>query len=82
MHLDGNGQESLFAFLLGVVVVPLLMPRRHVYRHYFHARGDAWKANAWRRGMLTSRTGASWNPVPAAQRGGIPHAQDPAVRKA
>ncbi len=81
-NLDDNGQETLFACALGVGLVPLVMPWRHVYRHCSHARGDAWKTNAWRRSMLTARTGSSWNPVPADERGEIPHAQDPAVRKA
>ncbi len=44
--LDGNGQETLFACALGVVLVPLVVPWRHVYRNYFQARGDAWARKA------------------------------------
>ena len=40
--LDAWGQETLFACMLGVVLVPLVMPWGHVYRTYFKARGDAW----------------------------------------
>ena len=40
--LDALGQETFFACMLGVVLVPLVVPWGHVYRHCFKARGNAW----------------------------------------
>jgi hypothetical protein len=40
--LDAPGQETLFATMIGVVLVPLVLPWGYVYRNYFKAPGDAW----------------------------------------
>ena len=42
--LDANGQETLFACLLGVVLVPLVLPWGYVVRHFVRERGDRWRA--------------------------------------
>ncbi|RZA17883.1 MAG: hypothetical protein EOP02_20865 [Proteobacteria bacterium] len=41
-QLDAYGQETLFACLVGVVLVPLAIPWGHVYRTYLRAPGEAW----------------------------------------
>ena len=40
--LDANGQETLFACMMGVILVPLVLPWGYLYRHYVKAPGDAW----------------------------------------
>jgi hypothetical protein len=40
--LDASGQETLFATMVGVVLVPLVLPWGYVYRNYFRAPGEAW----------------------------------------
>ncbi|KAF1716276.1 hypothetical protein CSC74_10535 [Pseudoxanthomonas yeongjuensis] len=40
--LDAYGRETLFACMVGVVLVPLVIPWGHVYRTYLAARGEAW----------------------------------------
>ncbi len=42
--LDANTSETLFACLMGVVLVPLALPWGFVYRHYLKAPGDRWGA--------------------------------------
>lgn len=42
--LDAYASETLFACLMGVVLVPLVLPWRHVYRHYVAAPGERWRA--------------------------------------
>ena len=41
--LDDYASETLFACLMGVVLVPIVMPWGYVYRHYFKAPGDPWR---------------------------------------
>ena len=41
-RLDAYGQETLFACLMGVVLVPLAIPWGHVYRTYIAAPGEPW----------------------------------------
>lgn len=41
-RLDAYGTETLFACLMGVVLVPLVIPWGHVYRNYVKAPGEAW----------------------------------------
>lgn len=41
-RLDAYGQETLFACMMGVVLVPLVIPWGHVYRNYLTARSEAW----------------------------------------
>lgn len=41
-RLDAYGTETLFACLMGVVLVPLVIPWGHVYRDYVKAPGEAW----------------------------------------
>ena len=45
MHqgLDQYATETLFACLLGIVLVPLALPWGYVYRHYVTARGEPWR---------------------------------------
>ena len=40
--LDPNTQETLNACLMGIVLVPLVMPSGYVFRHYLKAPGDQW----------------------------------------
>jgi hypothetical protein len=40
--LDAYGQETLFACLVGLVLVPLVIPWGYVYRTYLVAPGEAW----------------------------------------
>jgi hypothetical protein len=42
-RLDVYGQETLFACMVGVVLVPLAIPWGHVVRTYLTAPGDAWR---------------------------------------
>ncbi|AKC85788.1 hypothetical protein [Pseudoxanthomonas suwonensis] len=42
--LDAYGSETLFACLMGVVLVPLALPWGYVWRHYVLARGEPWRA--------------------------------------
>jgi hypothetical protein len=41
-HLDANTRETLNACLMGVVLVPLVLPWGYVFRHYLKASGDRW----------------------------------------
>ena len=41
--LDDYASETLFACLMGVVLVPVVMPWGYVFRHYFKAPGDPWR---------------------------------------
>jgi hypothetical protein len=41
--LDAYASETLFACLVGVVLVPLVVPWGHVRRQYFTAAGDPWR---------------------------------------
>ena len=40
--LDPNTTETLTACLMGVVLVPLVMPWGYVFKHYLKAPGDRW----------------------------------------
>lgn len=40
--LDPDRQQTLMECLLGVVLLPLVIPWGHVYRHYVRAPGDRW----------------------------------------
>jgi hypothetical protein len=44
--LDDYASETLFACMMGVVLVPIAIPWGYVFRHYFKAPGDPW----WRAG--------------------------------
>lgn len=41
--LDAYATETLFACLLGVVLVPIVLPWSYVFRHYIAARGEPWR---------------------------------------
>jgi len=41
-QLDPGTRETLYACLMGVVLVPLVMPWAYVFRHYLTAPGDRW----------------------------------------
>ena len=41
-QLDPNTQETLKACLMGVVLVPLVMPWGYAFKHYVQAPGDRW----------------------------------------
>ncbi|MFL5538950.1 MAG: hypothetical protein ACJ8J0_08155 [Longimicrobiaceae bacterium] len=43
-RLDAGTAETLRACLLGVVLVPLVMPWGYVRKHYLAAPGDPWRA--------------------------------------
>ena len=41
--LDAYGIDTFFACLIGVVLVPLVVPWRHVRIHYLRAPGTPWR---------------------------------------
>ena len=43
-RLDAYGQETLFACMMGVVLVPLVLPWGYIYTHYVKAPGDRWRS--------------------------------------
>ena len=43
-RLDAYASETLFACLMGVVLVPLVIPWGYVHSHYIAARGEPWRA--------------------------------------
>lgn len=43
--LDDYASETLFACLMGIVLVPLTIPWPYVVRHYLRAQGARWKRN-------------------------------------
>lgn len=40
--LDDYASESLFACMMGVILVPIAIPWRYVFAHYVRAAGDPW----------------------------------------
>ena len=41
--LDADTRESVFATAMGVVLTPLVLPWRYVWRHYVAEVGERWK---------------------------------------
>ena len=41
--LDEYASETLFACLIGVVLVPLVIPWGYVFKHYIRAAGEPWR---------------------------------------
>jgi hypothetical protein len=41
--LNQYATESFFACMMGVVLVPIVMPWRYFYHHYVRAPGDPWR---------------------------------------
>jgi hypothetical protein len=41
-ELDPARLETLFNCLLGIVLLPVVLPWGHVFRHYIRAAGDRW----------------------------------------
>ncbi len=41
--LDDYAQDTLFACLMGVVLVPIVIPWGYVFRHYVRVAGDPWR---------------------------------------
>lgn len=41
--LDARASSTLFACLLGVVLVPIVMPWGYVFRHYVRAAAEPWR---------------------------------------
>ena len=41
--LDEYASETLFACLMGVVLVPIAIPWSYVLNHYLRASGDRWR---------------------------------------
>ncbi len=52
--LDSYASDTLFACLMGVVLVPVVVPWRYVFVHYAKAPGDRWRGRQ-RAADLTSR---------------------------
>jgi hypothetical protein len=44
--LDEYASETLFACLVGVVLIPIVIPWRFVYERYVKAAGDPWRKRA------------------------------------
>ena len=42
--LDAYASETLFATMMGVVLVPLVIPWGYAWRHYVRAPGEPWRA--------------------------------------
>lgn len=40
--LDEYASETLFACLIGVVLIPIVVPWGHVFKHYVRAQGGPW----------------------------------------
>ena len=43
-QLDADRQETLYACLMGVLLVPIAVPWGYVVRHYVKAPGDRWRS--------------------------------------
>jgi hypothetical protein len=43
--LDQYASESLFACLMGVVIVPIVLPWRYVARHFARAPSEPWRSH-------------------------------------
>ncbi|MGH8159210.1 MAG: hypothetical protein ACREPQ_13905 [Rhodanobacter sp.] len=41
--LDAYASQTLFACLMGVVLVPIVMPWGYVFKHYLCAKGEPWR---------------------------------------
>lgn len=46
--LDRYASDTLFATLMGVVLVPIVLPWGYVFTHYIKAHGDRWR---WRQSV-------------------------------
>ncbi len=46
--LDGAGEEILINCLVGIVLVPLVLPWGYVLEHYVRATGDPWRTSTHR----------------------------------
>jgi hypothetical protein len=44
--LDEYASQTLFACLMGVLLVPIVMPWSYVFKHYIHAAGEPWRPSA------------------------------------
>ncbi len=56
-HLTPDQQETLIACLMGIVLVPLVMPWTYAIDHYVKTPGDP-----WRKPMTSSIPGATVSP--------------------
>lgn len=43
--LDAYTEETFFACMIGVVLVPLVLPWRFIYKTYVTGRGDPWRSS-------------------------------------
>lgn len=59
--LDADRRETLFACVMGIVLVPIAVPWGYVFRHYVKAPGDRWR-----------RKGAGGQEAPPARAAGSP----------
>jgi hypothetical protein len=41
--MDQATEENLFACMMGIVLVPIVMPWSYVFRHYLKDQGDRWR---------------------------------------
>ena len=41
--LDAYATETLFDCLIGIVLVPIVLPWKYVFQHYIAAAGDPWR---------------------------------------
>ena len=49
--LDTYASETLFACLMGIVLVPTVIPWRYVSKHYISATGDPWLKKSQQRAV-------------------------------
>lgn len=52
--LDEYASETLFACMMGVVLVPIVIPWRYVLAHYVQAAGDPWHKQQYPRAAQQS----------------------------
>lgn len=57
-QLTAGTQDTLFNCMLGVVLVPIVMPWGYVFRHYFRVPGERWG-----RAGVQPRSGAEAKPA-------------------
>ncbi|HUG97565.1 MAG TPA: hypothetical protein VMQ83_00130 [Gammaproteobacteria bacterium] len=61
-ELDAARQQTLFDCLLGIVLVPIVVPWGYVYRHYVKAPGDRWRNSTSDAQQVIARDAASPHP--------------------
>ena len=61
--LTAGAAENVFACLLGVILIPLVLPWAHVRRHYWGEVGDPWRKSS-QAALRSASPGNSVKPCP------------------